>query len=174
MTNLETHCRFDAPIGPLWLAANAQGLTHLLFGARTPEPPPKDGSEAGARWLAQARSELREYFEGARRDFSVPLSPSGTEFQLAVWAALRDIPYGETSSYAALAARIERPTAVRAVGAANGRNPISIIVPCHRVIGADGSLTGYGGGLPAKEALLELEGWTPKASGRGAQMSLFG
>jgi methylated-DNA-[protein]-cysteine S-methyltransferase len=103
------------------------------------------------------RTQLREYFEGRRRSFDVPLEPTGSSFELAVWTALREIPYGETVSYGELAARIGRPEAARAVGVANARNPIAVIVPCHRVIGADGSLTGYGGGLERKRLLLDLE-----------------
>jgi methylated-DNA-[protein]-cysteine S-methyltransferase len=108
--------------------------------------------------LRVAADQLAAYFAGERTDFDLPLSPSGTPFQLSVWRALLSIPYGETISYRELARRIGNAKAVRAVGAANGRNPIPIIVPCHRVIGADGSLTGYGGGLPRKRLLLELEG----------------
>jgi len=173
MTALSTHCLLPTPIGPLRLAAKSEGLTHLLFGADAPDSPTGDGSPEGARWLQLAREQLLEYFAGERRAFSISLAPSGTPFQLEVWSALRDIPYGETSSYATLAARIDRPKAVRAVGAANGRNPISIIVPCHRVIGADGSLTGYGGGLKAKEALLKLEGWRAQRSPNAGQLSLL-
>ena len=117
--------------------------------------------EGGARdpsaALGEARRQLTEYFAGARRAFDLPLAASGTPFQRRVWEALRRIPYGETISYGELARRIGKPTASRAVGAANGRNPIAIVVPCHRVIGADGTLIGYGGGLPVKEALLALE-----------------
>ena len=102
-------------------------------------------------------AQLREYFEGTRQVFDVPLALSGTPFQLKVWAALTDIPYGETITYGELAQRIGQPDAVRAVGAANGKNPVPIIVPCHRVIGSNGKLTGYGGGLPIKAALLDLE-----------------
>ena len=107
--------------------------------------------------LLETERQLREYFEGRRKVFDLKLDFSGTEFQQKVWSALLTIPYGETRSYAQIAKQIGRPDAVRAVGAANGRNPISLIVPCHRVIGSDGSLTGYAGGLPAKRALLELE-----------------
>ncbi len=106
-----------------------------------------------------AVEQLGEYFRGERREFTLPLAPSGTAFQKRVWSELCKIPYGSTISYRELAERIGQPTATRAVGAANGQNPISIVVPCHRVIGANGSLTGYGGGPPRKQALLELEGW---------------
>ena len=113
------------------------------------------------RWMNQAAEELRAYFAGNLRHFSVPLDMEGTEFQLHVWRQLTKIPYGETRSYAQVAEAVGRPKAVRAVGAANGSNPVAIIVPCHRVIGSNGKLTGYGGGLPMKKRLLELEGaWT--------------
>jgi methylated-DNA-[protein]-cysteine S-methyltransferase len=113
------------------------------------------------RWMNQAAEELRAYFKGNLRVFGVPLDMQGTDFQLDVWKHLQKIPYGETRSYAQVAASIGRPKAVRAVGAANGSNPVAIIVPCHRVIGSSGKLTGYGGGLPLKKRLLELEGaWT--------------
>lgn len=154
----------ESPVGRLILAASDDGLTHLLFAEREGRPfrddrlPPCHGSSAARRILAETEKQLREYFAGRRRDFDLPLAPRGTEFQMAVWRGLRDIPYGETESYGDLARRIGRPRAVRAVGAANGANPISIIVPCHRVIGGDGSLTGYGGGLRIKKQLLELEG----------------
>ena len=108
--------------------------------------------------LDEARRELDAYFAGRLETFTVPLAPNGTEFQRRVWSALRDIPFGTTISYAGLARRVSNAAAVRAVGAANGRNPIPIIVPCHRVIGSDGSLTGFGGGIPRKRWLLEHEG----------------
>ena len=168
MTTTHQTCRtIDSPVGPLHLAASADGLTHLLFGRRT--DPAGDGSEAAARVLAQAVDELEAYFAGQRSTFTVPLAAAGTDFQRAVWRGLIDIPFGQTWSYAQLAEHIGKPAAVRAVGAANGKNPISIIVPCHRVIGADGTLTGYGGGLEAKETLLRLEGWRPPAK----QLSLL-
>ncbi|MEJ2274283.1 MAG: methylated-DNA--[protein]-cysteine S-methyltransferase [Woeseiaceae bacterium] len=107
--------------------------------------------------LAEACRQLREYFAGERREFDLPLSLTGTDFQVSVLRALRDIPYGETVSYGDIARRVGRPKAVRAVGAANGRNPIPIVIPCHRVIGSTGDLTGFGGGLDTKEALLRLE-----------------
>jgi methylated-DNA-[protein]-cysteine S-methyltransferase len=147
-------------VGTLLLAARQDGLTHLLFADRNrrDEAPRGDGSAAAATILAAARDQLDEYFAGRRRRFDLRLAPAGTGFRLAVWRQLTRIPYGRTTSYGELAAAIGRPRAVRAVGAANGANPISIIVPCHRVIGRDGSLTGYGGGLAAKRALLALEG----------------
>jgi methylated-DNA-[protein]-cysteine S-methyltransferase len=142
----------------LRLVASKTGLRALHF--------PPFGAAEGERndanqWMTQAAGELLRYFAGTLRVFSVPLDMQGTEFQLSVWNHLLKIPYGETRSYAQVAEAIGRPKAVRAVGAANGSNPVSIIVPCHRVIGSGGKLTGYGGGLPLKKRLLELEGaWT--------------
>lgn len=148
----------DSPVGPLLLAADDGGLRRLAFaGPDRPVPPGRDWREGGHPLLARAEGQLDEYFAGRRQRFELPLAPDGTDFQRAVWRELERIPYGETISYAILARRIGRPHAMRAVGAANGRNPIAIIVPCHRVIGADGSLTGFGGGLPRKRFLLELE-----------------
>jgi methylated-DNA-[protein]-cysteine S-methyltransferase len=141
----------DSPIGPLSLASNGAGLTHLIFdGAREP-------SGVEDEVLAAARRQLDDYFAGKRNGFDLPLDPAGTDFQRRVWMALRDIPFGQTVAYANIAARIGAPKAMRAVGAANGRNPIAIIVPCHRVIGANGTLTGFAGGLPRKQFLLQLE-----------------
>jgi methylated-DNA-[protein]-cysteine S-methyltransferase len=157
--NAASAITIDSPAGRLHLAATREGLTHLLFAGRARgRLPGGDGSTAAARILGRVRRQLDEYFAGLRRAFDIPLAPRGTPFRMAVWTALRDIPYGETISYGELARRIGRARAVRAVGAANGANPISIIIPCHRVIGGDGSLTGYGGGLPAKRSLLKLEG----------------
>ena len=159
-----------SPVGPLHLAARAEGLTHVTFqGVVRSEG---DGSEAGAAVLARAVAELEAYFAGELRTFTVPVVPEGTPFQQEVWRALRDIPYGETISYQEQARRVGRPTGMRAVGAANGRNPVPIIIPCHRVIGADGRLVGFGGGLETKQALLTLEGWRPPAAVPG-QLSLF-
>ena len=121
------------------------------------EPARPDGAVRDAEPLRSARRELEEYFAGDRREFSVALAPAGTAFQQRVWQVLREIPYGGTISYRELARRVENPRAIRAVGQANGRNPLSIIVPCHRVIAADGSLGGYGGGLDRKRVLLALE-----------------
>ena len=149
----------DSPVGPLFLAASDRGLTHVLFASemqRTPEG--VAGSGEAARILDEAQRQLGEYFAGGRREFDLPLAPSGTEFQLETWQALRNIPFGRTISYGELARNMGRPRAVRAVGAANGANPISIIVPCHRVIGADGTLTGYGGGIETTRHLLTREG----------------
>jgi len=149
----------DSPVGRLYLAATDEGLTHILFVAQMDhEPQAVPGAGAAARIVRETARQLADYFAGRRRDFDVPLAPAGTEFQRAAWKALAEVPYGETISYAELAQRMERPRAIRAVGAANGANPIPIILPCHRIIGADGTLTGYGGGLETKRRLLSLEG----------------
>lgn len=148
---------YKSPLGRLLLAADDDGLAQLdLPHEKRPTIPAADWQRAPAK-LADTRKQLDEYFAGTRRHFDMPLHPHGTEFQLAVWRALCDIGYAQTTSYADIARRIDRPRAVRAVGAANGANPLAIIVPCHRVIGSNGSLTGYGGGLPAKRWLLALE-----------------
>lgn len=148
----------DTQCGPLLVAINREGLAHVdfLHGLR----PQHDLStwRRDSTALAPYLHEFGEYFAGRLRTFSVPCAPSGTPFQLVVWQALCDIPYGQTRSYGELAAALGKPSASRAVGAANGRNPLSIIVPCHRVIGKDGSLTGYAGGLGIKQALLQREG----------------
>ena len=144
----------DSPLGPLALIAEEDALVAIDFGTPTGTT---RGTAAAERVLDEAARQLDAYFAGELREFDLPLRPHGTAFQTDVWKALREIPYGETRSYADIARRIGRPTAVRAVGAANGRNPLAIVVPCHRVIGADGSLTGYAGGLELKRALLELE-----------------
>ena len=156
-TGRRVHTVTDSPVGPLTLVAVEGNLvgcymdaqrhrpTDAIFGAPAPEP------------FAAAVEQLAEYFAGQRLDFDLPLAFRGTPFQQRVWSALREIPYGETESYGELANRIGSPGASRAVGLANGRNPIGIIVPCHRVIGASGSLTGYGGGIERKRALLDME-----------------
>jgi O-6-methylguanine DNA methyltransferase len=148
------YCRIDSPVGPLLLAVSERGLMALEF----------DRGDVAAAWVespertvACAR-QLEEYFAGQRRQFDLPLDLRGTDFQKRCWQELLKIRYGETRSYADIARAIGNPAAVRAVGLANGQNPIAIIVPCHRVIGSDGSLTGYGGGLETKRKLLELEG----------------
>ena len=143
---------FDTPIGPLTATADDQALVELHFTVERPS------GQARSPVLHQTITQLNEYFSGTRRTFDVPLAPRGTEFQLAVWNELLRIPYGHTVSYAEIAHRIGRPSAIRAVGAANGANPIPVIVPCHRVIGSNGSLTGYGGGIERKQWLLALEG----------------
>lgn len=145
---------FNSPVGLLTLAGNDTALTHLLFGQI--ELP--GHTEEGTPLLLQAKEELAEYFAGKRREFGLPLAPAGTAFQRKVWDALLTIPYGETRSYRQIAELAGCPKGYRAVGMANHNNPISIIIPCHRVIGANGSLTGYGGGMDVKRKLLELEG----------------
>lgn len=144
----------DSPLGRLGLGEDDGALVRVLFGDRLE----REGFAPGATpLLRRTADQLAEYFSGRRREFDLPLAPRGTEFQLAVWAALRTIPFGGTLSYQAVAARIGRPRACRAVGLANRQNPLAIIVPCHRVIGRDGRLTGYAGGLAAKKWLLDLE-----------------
>ena len=140
----------ETPIGPLTLEADENAVTAIRFSA--------GGAQDASPLLDAAEAQLREYFAGARRTFDLPLAPHGTAFQQRVWAALRTIPYGETRTYGELAAAIDSPNASRAVGMANHRNPIPIIIPCHRVIGANGTLTGYAGGLEIKRRLLALEG----------------
>ena len=159
------HCTsMPSPIGPLLLAADDTGLKLIEFcSPRHPMQRGDDWREGDNAVLRATREQLGEYFEGTRQAFDLPLAPRGTDFQREVWLELRRIAYGETISYAQLAVRIGKPSAVRAVGAANGRNPLPIVVPCHRVIGADGSLTGFGGGLPTKQFLLQLEGALPAA-----------
>ncbi len=143
----------ESPIGPLLLTSDGTSLTRLLIGG---DPNPAWRTEPCAV-LTRAATQLAEYFRGERTDFDLALEPAGTPFQLVVWQALREIPYAATMSYGQLATRVGNPRASRAVGLANGRNPISIVVPCHRVIGAKGSLIGYGGGLERKRILLDLE-----------------
>lgn len=153
----------DSPVDPLLLAASDDGLHLIEFHSpRHPMARLPDWREGDHAALRAARSQLEEYFAGGRREFDLPLAPRGTAFQREVWRTLATIPYGETISYAQLAQRVGKPTAMRAVGAANGRNPLPIVLPCHRVIGADGSLTGFGGGLPTKQFLLQLEGALPQ------------
>jgi methylated-DNA-[protein]-cysteine S-methyltransferase len=152
------YLHLDSPIGTLTLAADDAGLRRIDFPPPRPPPAGVDWQEGSNPVLERACAQLREYFDGTRRTFELPLSPHGTPFQREVWTALAAIPYGDTWSYRDLAARVGRPAAMRAVGAANGRNPLPIVLPCHRVIGADGSLTGFGGGLPTKAFLLRLEG----------------
>ena len=152
--------RWTSPLGPMVLAATPRGLAGAWFEGQRHEPDHSAWPAApGHPTLRAAAAQLAEYFAGQRQQFALPLDlRRGTEFQRAVWQTLLSIPFGQTTHYGALAARIGRPRAVRALGAAVGRNPISIIVPCHRVIGADGSLTGYAGGLDRKTTLLRLEG----------------
>jgi methylated-DNA-[protein]-cysteine S-methyltransferase len=154
---------FESPIGRLLLTSDGTALTGLYMEPSEEWKSIDSGAEgwprdAAAEPLRDAVRQLEEYFAGERRTFDLPLRPQGTAFQRRVWEALVEIPYGRTSSYGELARRIDNPGAARAVGLANNRNPLSIVVPCHRVIGADGSLTGYGGGLERKRWLLEHEG----------------
>ena len=150
----------DSPVGPLGLVAHEDALIAVLW------PEEREGRvrfdskpEAATRHpiLDQAEQQLNEYFAGERRTFELPLDPHGTEFQRQVWWSLTEIPYGETSTYGKQAANIGRPRAVRAVGSANGRNPLSIVLPCHRIVGADGKLTGFAGGVETKRWLLDHE-----------------
>ncbi len=145
------------PIGRLRLVADTGGLREVWFESGRHRRDPAPHWERSSSALTFARTALEEYFARTRQVFELPLNPHGTPFQLAVWQELARIPYGSTISYAELARRIGQPRAVRAVGAANGRNPLPIVLPCHRVIGSDGSLTGFGGGLPTKRYLLALE-----------------
>ena len=155
----------ESPVGRLLLAGTDAGLSLLAFErGRRPAPPAADWILA-ERPFAEAARQLRAYFAGRLREFDLPLGAEGTAFERQVWGELVRIPYGRTISYGELARRVGRPSAARAVGLANGRNPLSIVIPCHRVIGADGQLTGYGGGLWRKERLLALE--------RGALPDLF-
>lgn len=172
MTDLH-HCRLVSPIGPLTLIGDVRGLHSILF-PRDGEPatPPMNSVE-DPRVFKAAMRQLEEYFAGARQTFSLALLPAGTPFQLEVWQALQTIPFAETESYAGLARRIGRPRAVRAVGAANGRNPLPIVIPCHRVIGANGSLTGFAGGLAAKDWLLRHEAGQHSHEGGSAQTEMF-
>lgn len=155
-----TYHDFDTPIGTLRLVGDQDSVDRIELPNRAAESPdpawaPSNGALPAA--LQEAKRQLGEYFDGTRQDFDLPLRAGGTEFQRRVWNELRRIPFGETISYGELAARIGKPTASRAVGAANGRNPLPVVVPCHRVIGHDGKLGGYGGGLPTKQRLLDLE-----------------
>lgn len=141
-----------SPVGLVEVTASDAGVTSIYF-VEQPQHLTRSNHH-----INQCLTELGEYFDGNRKAFDVPLDPQGTEFQKQVWQALLDIPYGQMASYAEVASAINKPKAVRAVGAANGKNPISILVPCHRVIGSNGTLTGYAGGLPRKQWLLQLEG----------------
>jgi methylated-DNA-[protein]-cysteine S-methyltransferase len=148
---------FASPIGKLRITGTGAALTGVFMESERHTSAQSRDAVRDAAPLREARQQLDEYFGGERREFSLVLDADGTEFQRSVWRALRGIPYGATASYGDIAKRIRNPKAVRAVGLANGRNPISIIIPCHRVIGADGSLTGYGGGIERKRFLLALE-----------------
>lgn len=144
-------CEYLSPLGPIVITCDNEALTSLSFGTLTGE------NRLDILLLKQARKEIDEYFLGMRKEFTLPLKPIGSEFQQKVWYQLQQIPYGETRSYADIAYLVDNPKAFRAVGLANNRNKIGIIIPCHRVIGKDGSLVGYAGGLSFKQKLLELE-----------------
>ena len=146
-----------SPLGPILLAGGANGLARISFQAGSAAVRPEPGWKANRQPLRAAVEQIEAYFAGELRTFDLPLAPHGTPFQEAVWRAVRCIPYGRTASYADVARRVGRRTAFRAVGAANGANPLPIVVPCHRVIGSSGRLTGYAGGVHLKEALLALE-----------------
>lgn len=150
-------CELPSPVGPLLLAGTLTHLKCVHFQSRRGALVPDPDWEVAEEPFARAAAQLAEYFAGTRRRFELPLDPAGTAFQLRVWRALACVPYGSVVSYGELARRIGQPQACRAVGLANGANPLPIIVPCHRVIGADGSLTGFGGGLESKRSLLALE-----------------
>jgi methylated-DNA-[protein]-cysteine S-methyltransferase len=159
------YCYVDSPAGVLLIAGSHEAVQSIWFPKRDQRALPQPGwTESCAGALCEAARQLREYFNGLRTTFDLPLEPHGTSFQRTVWARLAEIPYGETISYGELARRVGNPKAARAVGAANGANPLPIVVPCHRVIGANGNLTGFGGGVSVKQSLLSLE-----ASHRGAQ-----
>ena len=147
----------ESPVGPLMLAGENDALAVVGFSTGGRAQTPKAGWERCDHAFENAAVQLDEYFSGTRRRFDLPLRPAGTPFQLAVLEALRAIPYGETRTYAQVAAAVGKPRAARAVGAANARNPLPVVIPCHRVIGGDGSLTGFGGGMKTKRFLLALE-----------------
>ncbi len=154
----QTRCRtVDSPIGPLTLAGTGGVLAHLVMEGQAHPPPHRDGWVEDAGAFPEVAAQLEAYFRGTATAFDVEMRLEGTEFQRRVWGALVEIPYGTTCTYGEVADRIGRPGAARAVGLANGRNPVAVIVPCHRVVGAGGALGGYGGGLDRKRALLDLE-----------------
>jgi methylated-DNA-[protein]-cysteine S-methyltransferase len=158
----------DSPVGKLLLAGDGSRLTHICFQSGPHPMRPQEHWAASREPFETAIAQLSEYFEGRRHKFDLPLAPAGTDFRRRVWRALAAIPYGQTISYGELARRIGSARAARAVGLANGANPLPIIVPCHRVIGANGSLTGFGGGLPIKRALLALERALPEQEARSS------
>jgi methylated-DNA-[protein]-cysteine S-methyltransferase len=143
----------ETPIGAILIAGDGEAIIETYFAGAKPKPDWIRDDDV----LREAAGQLQAYFAGELRDFDLPLAPRGTEFQQSVWSALREIPYGETTTYSTIANRIGRPAAIRAVGAANGANPIPIVIPCHRVIGSNGSMTGFGGGIDVKRKLLALE-----------------
>ncbi|MDZ7696095.1 MAG: methylated-DNA--[protein]-cysteine S-methyltransferase [Deltaproteobacteria bacterium] len=157
MSNKIAYTEWDSPVGRLLIAGDFSGLRLIRFPNRLRPGEPEAHWEKNPGPLREAVSQLNAYFDGTRRSFNLPLAPEGTPFQLTVWEALSRIPYGETVSYGQLADTIGKPRAARAVGGAVGKNPVPIVLPCHRIIGADGSLTGFGGGLDRKTALLSME-----------------
>ena len=146
-----------SPLGPLLIAGDSAGLRLIHFQRGTTPPPVASDWHEDRQFLGAAMEQIAAYFAGTLRQFSLALAPQGTPFQHAVWRALQDIPYGATTSYGALARQLGKPQAARAVGAANGRNPLALVIPCHRVVGSTGKLIGYAGGLDIKEALLAFE-----------------
>ncbi len=160
------HTVVDSPIGELTLVADGDVLTGLYFTGRSHQPKPEALGERTDDGFVEVRRQLDEYFAGDRTGFDLPLAAQGTAFEHQVWDLLKEIPYGETRSYGDLARQLGDPALAQAVGWANGRNPVSVIVPCHRVIGADGRLTGYAGGLDRKRYLLELEEPAEVSAGR--------
>ncbi|GAA2793291.1 methylated-DNA--[protein]-cysteine S-methyltransferase [Saccharopolyspora taberi] len=154
---MRAHTVVESPVGPLTLVATDGVLSGIYMDQQRHRPPQETFGEPDDAPFEACARQLEEYFSGRLRDFDLPLHFAGTPFQRTVWAALCEIPYGQTVSYGELAERIGRPTASRAVGLANGRNPIGIVVPCHRVVGSGGALTGYGGGLERKRQLLDFE-----------------
>ncbi len=169
---MRQHTVIDSPYGPLTLVATDGVLSGLYMTDQRHRPPEETFGRPDDTPFTEAIEELRAYFTGELKDFSTQLRLDGTPFQRSVWEQLRKIPYGETRSYGELADALGNPKASRAVGLANGRNPLGIIVPCHRVVGADGSLTGYGGGLQRKQRLLDFERGARRARGEG-DMALF-
>ncbi|MDR1683838.1 MAG: methylated-DNA--[protein]-cysteine S-methyltransferase [Elusimicrobiota bacterium] len=153
---MKTYFIYASPAGPLAVTEEGGCISDIKFAGRFK---PGEAVLKETPLLKKANKELQAYFDGRLKEFTLPLAPKGTAFQQKVWAALRRVPYGKTKSYKDIAVMIKNPKAMRAVGMANNRNPISIIVPCHRVIGANGSLTGYGGGLDKKKFLLALEAY---------------
>lgn len=151
------YAHMASPIGPLLLVRDSSGLRQITFPRDGKPAQPEAGWQADSSALRDLVCQLEAYFAGRLKSFTIPLAPEGTPFQQKVWSELNNIPYGETVSYGELARRIGNSNASRAVGLANGSNPIPIVIPCHRVIGSNGKLTGYGGGLPIKEKLLALE-----------------
>ncbi len=151
---MEAYYDYETPIGTIWIGEKDGAITHLTCGEA---PFPSGSNRQETSGIQEAARQLIEYLNGRRMEFTLPLAPEGTQFQKKVWRALQEIPYGETRSYQQVAQAIGNPKACRAVGMANHRNPILLVIPCHRVIGANGSLVGYGGGLPLKEELLRLE-----------------